>query len=238
MDDSIMSEKLLFLQEKLGHRFLNIQFLVNALTHSSYAYESKDKEIEDNERLEFLGDGILDFVVAEELFHRKTKKDEGYLSKTRALIVCEAMLSEIAEEMEVGSLLLLGHGEDASGGRHKPSNLSNAMEAMFAAVYLDGGFEAAKNAILCILNESIRRALAGTLIFDYKSRLLEWSQSHLVHTPISFTILEEAGPVHDRVYRAAVLRDTVIIGEGKGRSKKQAEQEAAKAALGNIYSEE
>jgi ribonuclease-3 len=238
MDDSTMTEPLFVLQEKLGYRFSNTRLLVNALTHSSYAYESKDKGAEDNERLEFLGDGILDFVIAEELFHRKTKKDEGYLSKTRALIVCEAMLAEVAEEMDVGSLLLLGRGENASGGRQKPSNLSSAMEAMFAAIYLDGGFEAAKKAILSILNEAIRRALAGTLVFDYKSRLLEWSQSDLAHTPISFVILDEDGPVHDRIYRAAVLQGTVVIGEGTGRSKKQAEQNAAKAALGEIYSED
>lgn len=238
MNDSIMPEHLNVLQERLGYRFLNIELLVNALTHSSYAYESKNGNIEDNERLEFLGDGILDFVVAEELFHRKAKKNEGYLSKTRSLIVCEAMLSEIAEKMEVGSLLLLGRGEDASGGRQKPSNLSDAMEAIFAAVYLDGGFEAAKSAILGILNESIHRALAGSLVFDYKSRLLEWSQSGLVHTPLSFVILEEDGPVHDRIYKAAVLKNEVMIGEGTGRSKKQAEQEAAKAALNSIYTDE
>ena len=237
MDDSLLSEQLTVLQEKLGYRFSNIRLLVNALTHSSYAYESKDKDVEDNERLEFLGDGILDFVIAEELFHRKTKGDEGYLSKTRALIVCEAMLAEVAEEMAVGGLLLLGRGENASGGRHKPSNLSSAMEAMFAAIYLDGGFEVAKKAILSILNEAIRRALAGTLVFDYKSRLLEWSQSELVHKPISFVIIDEEGPVHDRIYQAAVLLDNVVIGEGAGRSKKQAEQKAAKAALGKIYPE-
>ncbi len=238
MSDSIYLDQLSILQDRLGYRFLNIETLINALTHSSYAYESKEDNIEDNERLEFLGDGVLDFVIAEELFCRKTKKDEGYLSKTRALIVCEAMLSEIAEELDIGSLLLLGHGEDASGGRRKPSNLSDAMEAIFAAVYLDGGYEAARATIIGILSASINQALAGSLVFDYKSRLLEWSQSAHAHTPLKFLIIEEDGPVHNRIYKAAVVRDGTIVGEGTGRSKKSAEQEAAKAALESIHSHE
>ncbi len=238
MDDSIPNEKLSRLQEALGYRFSDSRLLMNALTHSSFAYESKNKGIEDNERLEFLGDGVLDFVIAEELFHRKTKRDEGYLSKTRALIVCESMLAEIAERMDVGSLLLLGRGEDASGGRQKPSNLSCAMEAIFAAIYLDGGFERAKNAILNILNEAISRAVDGTLVFDYKSKLLEWSQSNPSRAPVSFVILEESGPVHDRIYQAAVMQGVAVLGKGAGRSKKQAEQNAAKNAFDNILTQE
>jgi len=223
------------LQNKLGYSFKNIDLLKNALTHSSFAYESKDKNIENNERLEFLGDGVLDFVIAEELFRRDTKKDEGYLSKTRALIVCESMLSEIAEQLDIGNLLYLGHGEDASGGRRKPSNLSDAMEAIFAAIYLDGGFEAARATIIAILTTSINRALTGALVFDYKSRLLEWSQKDREHIPLSFEIIGEDGPVHKREYRAAVLQDGISIGEGVGQSKKSAEQEAAKDALKKIH---
>ncbi|MBN1892779.1 MAG: ribonuclease III [Clostridiales bacterium] len=232
MSIPIQPEKLDRLQEGLGYHFSDLGFLINALTHSSYAYESKKSDTEDNERLEFLGDGILDFVVAEELFHRKTKRDEGYLSKTRSLIVCEAMLSDIAKNYNIGDLLLLGRGEDASGGRTKPSNLSNAMEAIFASVYLDGGYEAAKNVILSVLSGPIDLALTGSLVFDYKSKLLEWAQSR--HVPLSFVILEENGPVHRRIYKAAVLKDNDVLSEGIGRSKKIAEQEAAKSAYMNI----
>lgn len=236
MSIPIRTEKLERLQNDLGYHYSDLRFLINALTHSSYAYESKKSGTEDNERLEFLGDGILDFVVAEELFHRKTKRDEGYLSKTRALIVCEAMLSDIAEDLHIGELLLLGRGEDASGGRTKPSNLSNAMEAIFASVYLDGGYEAAKNVILSVLSDSIDLAVTGSLVFDYKSKLLEWAQSK--HVPLSFVILEENGPVHKRTYKAAVLKENDVLSEGIGRSKKLAEQEAAKTAYMQIRNTE
>ncbi|NLO63078.1 MAG: ribonuclease III [Clostridiaceae bacterium] len=231
MDVPFDIEKLSVLEDRLDYHFSRIEYLFTALTHSSYAYESRDPNIEDNERLEFLGDGILDFVIAEELFRRKTKRDEGYLSKTRALIVCESMLAEIAEKLDVGIFILLGHGEDATGGRRKPSNLSNAMEAIFAAIYLDGGYEAAKKAILGVLNHSIDLALKGSLVFDYKSRLLEWAQSSRARSVLSFSILDEYGPVHDRTYRAAVCSDEGVVAEGIGRSKKLAEQDAARNAL-------
>lgn len=234
MTHPIPAEELHSFQRCLGYHFLKTNYLITALTHSSYAYEYKEGKISDNERLEFLGDGVLGFVIADELFRRKWRRNEGYLSKTRALIVCEEMLSEIAGRLGIPGILLLGKGEDASGGRNKPSNLSNALEAVFGAVYLDGGFSAVQKTILSVMNESIERAIAGSLIFDYKSRLLEWSQSGFSENPLSFVILDENGPVHHRTYTAAVLLDEKIIGKGYGQSKKSAEQEAARDAMDRI----
>lgn len=214
----------------LGYTFTEKKNLAMALTHSTFAYEHKQMDVYDNERLEFLGDGILDFVIADTLFHRKMNRDEGYLSKTRALIVCESTLSKIAVDLGLGAHLLLGKGEDSTGGREKPSNLANAMEAIFASVYIDGGFDQAKAVILRIMKDAIDTAITGELIFDYKSKMLELAQTKGTGHTIRFEILEESGPVHDRSFTAAVFWDNERIGLGNGHSKKFAEQEAAKAA--------
>ena len=218
------------LETLFGYSFSEKSLLVMALTHSTYAYEHRQQEVSDNERLEFLGDGILDFVVADALFHRKMSRDEGYLSKTRALIVCETTLSEKAIDLGLGRFLLLGKGEEATGGREKPSNLANAMEAIFAAVYLDGGFDQAKAVILRILADAIDTALTGELVFDYKSKILELAQTKGIERTVRFEIVAESGPVHDKSFTAAVILDHEVIGRGDGHSKKLAEQEAAKIA--------
>lgn len=217
-------------EKLLGYTFKDKNLLIMSLTHSTYAYEHRFDIKYDNERLEFLGDGILDFVAADALFRRKESCDEGYLSKTRALIVCEATLAVKARHLGLGEYLRLGKGEESTGGRDKPSNLANAMEAIFAAVYLDGGFEEAKNLILRILSDSIETALSGDLVFDYKSKVLELAQTKGNVHAIRFEIIDEAGPVHDRSYTAAVFLDDKIFGQGTGHSKKLAEQEAARAA--------
>ena len=214
----------------LGYTFADKNLLIMALTHSTYAYEHHIDIASDNERLEFLGDGILDFVAADALFHQKKRRDEGYLSKTRALIVCEATLAAKGREMGLGDYLRLGKGEESTGGRDKASNLANAMEALFAAVYLDGGFEQAQRLILRILADSIETAISGDLVFDYKSRVLELAQTKGNVHSIRFEIIEESGPVHDKRYTAAVFLDDEVFGQGTGHSKKLAEQEAAKAA--------
>lgn len=219
-----------FFENLLGYHFADKRLFAIALTHSTYAYEHKFESAYDNERLEFLGDGILDFVAADALFHQKRSCDEGYLSKTRALIVCEATLAAKARDLGLGDYLRLGKGEESTGGRDKPSNLANAMEAIFAAVYLDGGFERAKELILRILADSIETALSGELVFDYKSKILELAQSKGNVHSIRFEIIEESGPVHDRRYTSAVLLDDQVFGQGTGHSKKLAEQEAAKTA--------
>lgn len=225
------SSELSAFENLLEYTFLNKNLLVMALTHSTYAYEHKLDMAYANERLEFLGDGILDFVAADSLFHQKKSCDEGYLSKTRALIVCEATLAAKARELGLGSYLRLGKGEESTGGRDKPSNLANAMEALFAAVYLDGGFDEARKLILRLLDDAIKSALSGELVFDYKSKVLELAQTKGNVHCVRFEIVDESGPVHDRNYTAAVLLDDEILGQGIGRSKKLAEQEAAKAAL-------
>ena len=218
------------LENLLGYTFSGKNLLRMALSHSTYAYEHKQLNVQDNERLEFLGDGILDFVIADALYKRKKSRDEGYLSKTRALIVCETTLSAIAANIGLGDNLLLGKGEEFTGGREKPSNLANALEAVFAAVYLDGGFEQSKRVILHTMSESINAALSGDLVFDYKSRMLELAQIKGIGHTIRFEILDESGPVHDMSFTGAVFLDDEIIGQGIGHSKKLAEQEAAKAA--------
>jgi ribonuclease-3 len=230
----IETEQLSHFESQLGYSFINKRNLVLALTHASFSYESKDIELENNEKLEFLGDGILDFVIADELYKRSSGKNEGYLSKTRSLIVCETTLTEKAKELGVGDLLLLGRGEVSTNGREKPSNLANAMEALFAAVYIDGGFEAARRVILSVLSSPVEAALSGKIIFDYKSRLIEHFQGMTKDKSIDFNIESESGPVHDKVFTATVVRDGNVIGKGIGRSKKQAEQEAAKAAMKSL----
>ena len=220
------------LEERIGYFFKNRELLVKALTHSSFAYERRDTGAvhEDNERLEFLGDGLLDFVVGEFLFRRVTDRDEGYLSKTRALVVCEGTLAEASADIALGPLLRFGRGEELTGGRQKFSNLANAMEALFAAVFLDGGFDAARAVILDVLSTYAEQALRGELVFDYKSKVLELAQTKGQTCKVQFVIVEESGPVHERVYTAEILADGAAVARGTGQSKKMAEQAAAKAA--------
>ena len=184
-----------------------------------------------NQRLEFLGDAILDFIIGEEIYNRKPQWDEGKLSKTRALVVCEKTLAEVANQLQVGQLLLLGKGEEGTGGRDKPSTLADTMESLFAAIYLDGGFDHAKRVILLLLNQYVDLAVKGELIFDYKSRLLEKAQTKHSNHQVLFEVVNEEGPVHDHIFEVAVLIDGEEIVRAKGRSKKQAEQDASRLAL-------
>lgn len=218
-------------EEKLGYTFTNRDYLLLAFTHSTYAYEHRAFGIESNQRLEFLGDAILDFIAGEELYQRCPSWNEGKLSKTRALVVCEKTLSKVAESLHVGELLFLGKGEDATGGREKVSTLADTMESLFAAIYLDGGFDAAKKVVLRLLSEYIDQAVVGDLIFDYKSKLLEKAQERHDPHQVLFEVVSEQGPVHDRTFVVAVMRDGVELVRAEGRSKKQAEQEASRLAL-------
>lgn len=219
------------LQKCLGYVFRNQDLLLEALTHSTFAYEHKADALISNERLEFLGDAVLDLAVSDAMFQLQEMHDEGFMTKTRALVVCENSLALIARKLNLGSMLLLGKGEAATGGHEKPSNLANAMEAVFGAIYLDAGFEAAKLVILQQLAEPIQDAIAGSIIYDHKSRLLEYVQSLTKPGQIRFTILEEQGPVHERLFTAGVLYNEQLIASGSGGTKKEAEQQAAKSAL-------
>ena len=219
------------LEKQIGHVFTNRLYLVQALTHSTHAYEHRQDHLEDNERLEFLGDAVLDLVISDALFRQSQNYDEGYMTKTRALVVCENTLAQIAVEINLGDALKMGRGELATGGREKPSSLANAIEAIFGAIYLDAGYDKVRQIILNLLETPIHLALSGNLVYDFKSRLLELVQSTRGSSILRFQILSERGPVHDPIFIAGVLVDEQLIATGSGSSKKEAEQQAAREAL-------
>jgi len=215
------------LQEKIGYRFQNIGLLEHALTHSSYANEHRSAGITSNERLEFLGDSVLGMVVAEHLFAKHPNMPEGELTRTRAALVCESSLYEVARVLDLGRCLRLGKGEDAGGGRTRPSILADATEAMLAAVYLDGGIEAVEMIIRTfILDKEQEKSIDR----DYKTALQELVQRNPGQV-VSYRLIDETGPDHARVFVMEVSVDGKPAGIGRGRSKKEAEQMSAKAAL-------
>ncbi|NLJ70148.1 MAG: ribonuclease III [Clostridiaceae bacterium] len=211
--------------------FNNEELIKSALTHSTYAYENSEEVKYDNERLEYLGDAVLQLVISEALFHLKPALDEGLMTKYRALIVCEDTLTQVAEDIDLGKYLYLGKGEEMTGGREKASNLSNALEATFGAIYLDQGFAYVQRKIIELLQKYIDLAVSGKLIYDFKSSLLEMVQATRGSSTMNFEIIAEEGPVHDRTYTAAVNVDEHKVAVGQGSSKKLAEQAAAKQAL-------
>ena len=221
------------LQVALGWEFRDLALLDQALTHRSYCSEHGIEE--SNERFEFLGDSVLGFVVTTFVFHEYPGLPEGELAKLRAAVVSAETLAEVATELDVGSALRLGKGEDASGGRAKPSILADAMEAVIAAVYLDGGFEVAARVVLTALESRIREQATGPGGGDYKTRLQELAARRGDQLP-RYQLRYE-GPDHDRRFFAAVLLRGVEFGSGEGRSKKAAEQAAARAAWENLQAE-
>lgn len=224
------------LEKRLGYKFKDITLLARALTHKSYANEIKTP-IEHNEKLEFLGDAVLDLVVGEFLFEKYPLDTEGGLSKKRASIVNEEMLFELARDMELNKILQLGKGEAQTGGALKPRLLASSLEAVVGAVYLDGGFAPAQAfirkeflplcAIVCCKEDYER---------DYKTRLQELVQKNMKETP-RYEVLSEEGPPHDRQFVVCVKVKEEIWSKGRGRSKKNAEQEAAKCALDAKFKE-
>jgi ribonuclease-3 len=218
------------LAERLGHRFADPSILVQALSHRSWCGE-RDGE-PSNERLEFLGDAVLGLVVAEEAYGRFPDLPEGKLAKIRAAVVNARALAEIAEDLGVGPELLLGRGEEASGGRTKVSILADTLEAVIGAVYLDGGWTAARPLVLGLLGDRIERAAAEPDDFDHKSRLQELAVRRGEGTPRY--VVNGSGPDHDRHFVARVLIGGAERGVGEGTSKKDAEQAAAGAALSEL----
>jgi ribonuclease-3 len=214
------------LQDRLGWRFRDRAVLLDALAHRSWCAEHT--EAESNERLEFLGDAVLGLVVTDRVYHLYPDLPEGELAKVRAAVVNAEVLAQLAVEVGLGSELLLGKGEDASGGRNKPSILSDAMEAVIAAVYLDGGWDAANGLVLRLLAGRIAEAAAGPGGHDYKTRLQELAARQFDRLP-RYQVSGQ-GPDHAKRFFATVLLDGEPRGTGEGRSKKQAEQAAAKAA--------
>ena len=221
-------------QIKLGYVFKDSRVLCQALTHSTFSYENKNSHIKDNERLEFLGDCVLDLIIGDLLYRSGDDYSEGFMSKIRAIVVCETTLSDIARKLDLGGYLLLGKGEDHTKGREKNSNLSNAVESIIAAVYLDGGYEIAYQLVERLFSSAVRRALEGHIVFDYKSRILEHVQGIQQQGSIEFVIVREEGPDHNRIFFAEVRYFDIIIGCGTGSTKKDAEQAAAKEALEHL----
>lgn len=218
------------LEKSLGYQFHDPALLEEALRHSSYANEHRGDNVLSNERLEFLGDSVLGFVTAEYLFAKHPTAPEGELTRIRALLVCEDSLHEVAQRLKLGEYLKLGHGEESCGGRTRPSILADATEAVFAAVYLDGGIRAASELIHRVLLDKEREETAEAKRRDYKTKLQELVQ----RTPnqvLTYRLIGEQGPDHDKVFSFAVLLNDTVVGTGEGRSKKEAEQMAAKDAL-------
>lgn len=214
------------LQERIGYRFREPGLLERALTHSSYANESRQK-IECNERMEFLGDAVLSIIVADHIFH-KFHLTEGDLTKIRASLVCEKSLFEFAQKIKLGQELLLGHGEEQTGGRERPSVVSDAFEALIAGIYLDGGLEAARRFVLPFVEEDLTHEAAPFV--DYKTRLQEIIQKN-PEERVEYVLVSAEGPDHDKKFVVEVHLNSNVIGRGVCRSKKGAEQAAAREAL-------
>ncbi len=221
------------LEQKVGYRYRNKQYAINALVHSSYSNEHHSFAAKNNERLEFLGDAILDFVLSLMLYNNNTNFSEGEMSKMRALIVCEASLNICAQKIGLGDMILLGRGEEANGGRTRPSILSDAMEAIIGSIYLDGGMDEAEGFIMSLLGDIYSKAVNGMLFMDYKTALQEELQKS-GDAQIQYKLMESMGPDHSKTFKIAVHANGKAIGVGVGKSKKDAEQMAAKAALEEI----
>ena len=218
------------LEKGLGYVFRDKALLTNALTHSSYANENRDRGIHDNERLEFLGDSILGFVVADYLYRNFPGKPEGELTRIRADLVCETNLARQADTIRLGEFLLLGHGEENGGGRKRPSILADATEALLGAIYLDGGIEPARAFVLRFIPHKVDVAVAGGAFKDYKTMLQEIVQKNKQET-LEYRLAGQSGPDHDKRFTMELLLNSNVFASGTGRSKKEAEQLAAKKAL-------
>lgn len=215
-------------EEKIGYTFKNKELLKTALTHSSYANENKLPH--DNERLEFLGDSVLGFVTAEYLFEEYKSRPEGVLTKLRAAVVCEKSLFRFSEKISLGEFILIGRGEEHTGGRNRPSILSDAFEAVIAAMYLDGGMEVVKPYILSFIKEAVKREAS----FKDNKSLLQEEIQRTKGNILSYEETGESGPDHDKRFTFVVKLNGEIVGSGEGRSKKEAEQAAAGDALLNL----
>ena len=218
------------LQKNIGYKFNDIELLEKALTHTSYAYEHK---IDSNEKLEFLGDSILEFISSEYMYNKYLKLREGEMTKVRASVVCEKSLYKVAIAHNFSDFLYLGRSEIASGGNKRPAILADAVEAVIAAIYLDGGLEPAKKFIIENLKDEIEIATKHVGEKDYKTVLQEELQKN-GDVKIEYIIIKESGPDHDKTFESELRLNGEILSNGKGKSKKEAEMQAAKKALEQI----
>ncbi|MBE6687688.1 MAG: ribonuclease III [Ruminococcaceae bacterium] len=220
------------LQNAVGYTFKNPVYMYEALTHSSFSNEQKSrhKDYPCNERLEFLGDSVLSFVVSDYIFNGIGRYQEGDLTKIRSAAVCEDACFEYAKKFELGKYMLLGKGEENAGGRERKSILADAFEAFLAAVFMDGGIEPAREFLLPYIKKSVNRIISNGNLRDYKTLLQQFVQQNkgdiLEYRPIG-----ESGPDHNKVFEVEVSVNNNVIGKGKGSSKREAEQSAARAAL-------
>lgn len=227
-----MNEDLSLLESRLGITFSNPQLLEQAFTHASYVNEHRLPPGSDNERLEFLGDAVLELTVSDYLFHRHPQLPEGELTKMRASIVCEASLVYFAQKLQFGEFIRLGKGEEMTGGRMRPAMLADVFESFVGALYLDGGIESVFSFLETHLFPHIEQ-IRGSILMDYKSLLQETVQQKGNDT-IRYEIIDERGPAHDRKFVATVFINDRPLGTGNGSSKKEAEQQAAAEALSNL----
>jgi len=221
------------LERELDYRFNDPDLLEEALSHRSFVGVHGEDRLESNERLEFLGDAVLDLIVAHELFRRFPDKSEGELTELKSLLVSRPTLQRTARNLGIGGALLLSENEEATGGRTRPSILADALEAVFGAIYLDGGYEAVRRIVVRRLIRELPTVTRTPGYGNYKSILLEYIQRQKAGRLVYRTKKEE-GPDHDKIFTVEVLLDGYALGEGEGDSKKQAQQEAARAALAEL----
>lgn len=216
--------------EGCGIPVQNIELLNVALTHTSYANEHKEEHIHDNERLEFLGDTVLDLIIGEYLFLKYPEWSEGDLTRAKASVVCETALAGCARKFRVGDYLLLGRGEEQTGGRQRASILADAFEALIGAIYLDNSYEEAMRFVLTHLQENLQLVDSGNYTHDYKTELQEYVQKD-GETDIYYRLVRDEGPDHDKTFYMEIELNGESIGQGVGKSKKDAAQHAAREAL-------
>ena len=221
------------LEEQLGYHFEEIGLLDNALTHRSFANENPSLPCGDNERLEFLGDAVLELAVSDTLMKKFPDYTEGQLSKLRASVVNEQPLAELARRFRIGEFLLLGRGEETSGGRTKPSLLANAFESVLAAMYLDGGFDRTAAIIRRLFEPLIEEGVITVVYRDYKTAVQEIIQTRFREAP-RYLLVSETGPDHDKCFETSLVIGERMIATGKGKNKKEAEQQAARMAMEEI----
>jgi ribonuclease-3 len=230
--DSKRKKELEEIQQLINYKFSKLPLLNTALTHSSYT-ANRQEVLEHNERLEFLGDSVLSTVISQYIFKSCNEMAEGQLTRIRANIVCEQSLHTAATKINLGKYLLLSKGEELTGGRTRPSILADAFEALIAAIYLDGGLDKAKIFVLHILEDTIKQAVQNKIISDFKSFIQEHIQKSS-QGKISYKLLSEGGPDHNKTFEIAIMLDDVLLGRGQGASKKEAQQAAAKNAVDNL----
>lgn len=226
-------KELLILERRIDYRFRRPVLLLNALKHRSYVEASGEKRLQSNERLEFLGDAVLDLVISEHFFRSQSSGDEGALTIIKSTIVSGPVLAAQARKIGLGRYLLLSENEARSGGRERESILEDAFEALIGAIFLDGGLRAARQFVQSFVLADSREILNEETLKNYKSELLEYAQAHGMDQPTYF-VLEESGPDHAKTYQVEVRIGDKVVGTGTGKSKKEAEQQAAAEGMRNV----